>query len=77
MTDNTAFATENGGVGVTTEERLAEMKLPKLRFADFEDCIVQTEKERFSITLKNGVKLVEFRLVGMTGGLYKTWLEIE
>lgn len=77
LTENTAFALNNGGVGVTTEERLPEMILPKLTFEDFKEYNVQINNEMLVYTLKNGVRLVDFCHAGMTGGIYKTWLFVE
>ena len=77
LTDNASFAFKNGGVGFTTEERLAEMTLPKLSFDDFKAFDKETDNDALVLTLKNGVKLVDFCHAGMTGGLYKTWFEIE
>lgn len=76
LTDNASFAENNGGSGFTAEERLSEMKLPELSFDDFKNCNKKADNDTLVITLKNGVKLVDFCHAGMTGGLYKTWLDI-
>ena len=75
---NHAFSRLNGGTGFTTAERLAEMRVPALRFSDFENAeMIRGEGGRAELRLPSGVVLCDFYHAGAEGGLYKTWLEIE
>ncbi len=75
---NRAFSRLNGGTGFTTAERLAEMRVPALRFSDFENAeMIRGEGGRAEMRLPSGVVLCDFYRAGADGGLYKTWLEIE
>lgn len=78
LTNNAAFAKDNGCTGGKIEERLADMRLPIIPLSDFKKAeILLKEGGMVEMKLDCGVKLTDFWHAGMTGGVYKTWLKID